>query len=80
MGATNATDEPVLYQFHLKGHIDPSCRTCFEGFRLIPQANSETLLVGPLDDPAELQDLLVRIRQSGLPLFSIQRLRENNRR
>jgi hypothetical protein len=72
------TDGPVLYQFKFKGRFNTSHRTCFEGFHLIPQTNDEILLVGPLNDPAELQDLLVKIRQLGLPLSSIQRVQKNN--
>jgi hypothetical protein len=72
------TDGPVLYQFKLKGRCNTSRGACFEGFHLIPQTNDEILLVGPLNDPAELQDLLVKIRQLGLPLSSIQRVQKNN--
>jgi hypothetical protein len=71
-------DEPVLYQFRLKGRFNVSRRVCIDGFHILSQTNGETLLVGPLNDPADLQDLLVKIRQLGLPLFSIQRLQRNN--
>lgn len=73
------TDEPVLYQFKLKGRCNASFGASFDGFRLFPQTNDETFLVGPLNDPTELQDLLVKIRQLGLPLSSIQRVQKNNR-
>jgi hypothetical protein len=71
-------DEPVLYQFRLKGRFNASRRACVDGFHILPHTNGETLLVGPLNDPADLQDLLVKIRQLGLPFFSIHRLQKNN--
>jgi len=79
MDSIRGTDEPILYQFRLKGCFNASRRACFDGFHFIPQTNNETLLIAPLNDAAELQNLLVKIRQSGLPLFSIQRLQKSDR-
>jgi hypothetical protein len=45
----------------------------FDGLEVLPQANGETVLVGPLVDQAALHGVLMRIRDLGLPLLAVTR-------
>jgi hypothetical protein len=68
-----AFDQPVRYQIRVKGSLDRAWSEWFDGFDLIPQADEETILAGLVADQAALHGLLVKIRNLGLPLISVQR-------
>ena len=42
--------------------------------KVSPQKSGETLLIGPVRDQAALHGLLIKIRDMGLPLLSVERL------
>ena len=64
----------AIYQIKLKGHLDSKWSDWFDGFSIIPQADDETLLTGPVADQADLHGLLAKIRDLGLPLLSVKRV------
>lgn len=67
-------DEPAVYQIRVKGNLDRKWSDWFDGFTIVPQANDETLLTGPVVDQAALHGLLVKIRDLGLPLLLVKRV------
>ena len=73
-------DEQAIYQIEVKGNLDQKWSDWFDGFTITPQAedkrhlNDATLLTGPVADQAALHGLLVKIRDLGLPLLSVERL------
>lgn len=67
--------EPELYQIRLKGHLDDRWAAWFEGLILTREGNDETLLTGPVVDQAALHGVLRKVRDVGLPLLSVSRVR-----
>ena len=68
-------DEPAIYQIRVKGHLDRKWSDWFDGFTIVAQTNDETLLTGPVADQAALHGLLAKIRDLGLPLLSVKRVK-----
>lgn len=66
---------PPTYQIKLEGHLSPMWEAEFEGFTLTLAENGITCLTGPVIDQAALHGLLRKIRDLGLPLVSIIRLK-----
>ena len=73
MGNCREFDEPAVYHIIVKGELDPKWSDWFDGLAFIPQANDETLLVGPVADQTALYGLLAKIRDLDLPLLSVKR-------
>jgi hypothetical protein len=70
------SNKPALYEIRVKGNLDPQWTDWFDGFALTVQENDETLLTGPVADQPALHGLLARIRDLGLPLLSVQQVKE----
>jgi hypothetical protein len=79
MGVTHASTEdhhePALYEIRLKGHLDDRWATWFGDLTLTREDNGETLLTGPVIDQAALHGLLRKVRDLGMPLLSVTRVR-----
>ena len=67
-------DKSAVYCIRVKGLLDEKWSDWFDGFTIVPQADDETLLTGPLADQAALHGLLNKIRDIGLPLLSVKRV------
>ena len=67
--------EPELYAIRIKGHLDERWADWFEGLTFTHESDGTTLLDGPLTDQAALHGVLNRIRDLGLPIISVQRVR-----
>ena len=67
--------EPGLYEIRIKGHLDDRWADWFEGLSFTLVRDGTTLLDGPLTDQAALHGVLNRIRDLGLPIISVQRVR-----
>jgi len=67
--------EPELYEIRIKGHLDERWADWFEGLTFTLVRDGTTLLDGPLTDQAALHGVLNRIRDLGLPIISVQRIR-----
>jgi hypothetical protein len=65
---------PICYEIRVEGHIGDSWSSWFEGLSLHREGNGETVLRGPLVDQAALHGVLMRIRDLGLPLVSVNRV------
>ena len=59
------------YQIRLRGHLDSRNEEWFDGFTMTLRPNGETILIGNVADQAALYGLLIRIRDLGIPLLSV---------
>jgi hypothetical protein len=65
----------MTYQIRIKGHLDPQWTDWFGGLTITLEDNGETLLTGPVVDQAALHGVLRKVRDLGLPLLSVIRLK-----
>ena len=76
--STSSTEdnyEPGLYQIRVKGHLDDRWAARFSGLSLTRQDDGDTLLEGTVVDQAALHGLLRKVRDLGMPLISVIRVR-----
>jgi hypothetical protein len=66
---------PMVYQIRLEGHLSLQWTRWFEGLTLTLEDNGETLLTGPVVDQAALYGLLRKVRDLGIPLLSVIRIK-----
>jgi hypothetical protein len=71
----NKLDQPMVYQIRIKGHLDPGWTDWFGGLAVTPTEGGETLLTGPVVDQAALHGLLRKVRDLGMPLISVIRVK-----
>lgn len=67
-------DRQAVYHIRVKGNLDRKWSDWFDSLTIIPQADDETLLTGPVADQAALHGLLGKIRDLGLPLLLVKRM------
>lgn len=67
--------ESIVYQIRLKGHLGHQWTDWFEGLTITLEENGDTLLTGPVVDQAALHSLLRKVRDLGMPLLSVNRLK-----
>ena len=72
---TTDLGEPVVYQISIKGHLGPHWSGWFEGLTITLEANGNTLLTGPVVDQAALHGVLRKVRDLGMPLLSVNRVK-----
>ncbi len=81
MSKTHASSEdqyrPGLYEIRIKGHLDDRWRDWFEGLIITLEDNGDTLLTGPIIDQAALHGVLKKLRDSGLPLVSVNPIKND---
>lgn len=65
------------YEIRLKGQLDDQWAEWFEGMTISLAEDGDTLLTGPVVDQAALHGLLKKVRDLGLPLISVNRVRFN---
>src|SRR6185503_8045206 len=70
--------QSTVYQIRIKGQLDPQWTNWFEGMRVTPQDDGDTLVTGPVLDQAALFGLLRKVRDLGLPLISVTRVKTDN--
>lgn len=68
-------DEQTMYQIRVKGNLEPKWSDWFDGFSLEAQAQGETLLTGVVADQAALHGVLAKLRDLGLPILLVERLK-----
>ena len=66
---------PLIYQIRIQGHLGREWSDWFEGLTLTREANGETLLTGPVVDQAALHAVLRKVRDLGMPLLSVTRVK-----
>ncbi len=62
------------YQIVVKGHLESRWSQWFEGMDIQNLPGGEAVLSGVVADQAMLHGLLIKIRDLGLPLISVQHL------
>ena len=62
---------PTYCQIRLPGHLDARWSDWFDGLTLSHGADGTTLLSGPVVDQSALHGVLVKIRDLGVPLVSV---------
>jgi hypothetical protein len=67
--------QPLVYQIRIKGHLGREWTDWFGGLAITLEDNGETLLTGPLIDQAALHGLLRKVRDLGVPLLSVNRVK-----
>ena len=67
--------EPERYEIRIKGHLDDKWADWFEGLTITREDNGETLLTDPVVDQAALHGVLRKVRDLGMPLLSVSRVR-----
>ncbi len=65
----------MIYQIRIKGHPGHQWTDWFEGLTITLEENGDTLLTGPVVDQAALHGLLKKVRDSGMPLLSVNRVK-----
>jgi hypothetical protein len=69
------SSQAMVYQIRLKGHLGREWADWFGGLTINLEDNGDTLLTGPVADQAALHGLLRQIRDLGIPLISVNRLK-----
>ena len=68
-----------VYEIRVEGRLGAEWSGWFDDLTVTNLPGGQTLLSGPIADQAALFGILVRIRDLGLPLVSVQRLGPNSR-
>ena len=66
---------PMIYQIRIKGHLGSQWTGWFEGLTITREEGGSTLLTGPVVDQAALHGLLKKVRDLGMPLISVNRVK-----
>ena len=66
---------PTIYQIRLKGHLGRQWTDWFGGLTITLEENGDTSLTGTVADQAALHGLLKKVRDLGMPLVSVKRMR-----
>ncbi len=67
-------DPSWSYQIKVEGHLNLNWSEWFEDLTLTHDPNGSTVLTGNVVDQAALHGVLVKIRDLGLTLISVQRI------
>ena len=72
-----ATDpgEPLVYEIRIRGHLSGQWTDWFGGLTVTLEDNGETLFTGPVVDQAALHGLLRKVRDLGMPLLAVNRVK-----
>jgi hypothetical protein len=65
------TDQPMVYQFKIKGHLNQQWMSWFEGLTITLEEDGNTLLSGTVIDQSSMHGVLKKIRDLGMPLLSV---------
>jgi hypothetical protein len=69
-------NQSTVYQIRILGHLGSQWTDWFGGLTVTQEDNGETLLTGPVVDQAALHGLLKKVRNLGMPLISVIRVRQ----
>ena len=64
-----------LYEIRIEGHLDDRWADWFGGLTVTLEQEGNTLLTGPVVDQAALYGLLRKVRDLGMPLLSVNRVK-----
>ena len=66
--------QPAVYQIRIKGHLGRQWTDWFGGLAITVE-NGDTLLTGSVVDQAALHGVLKKVRDLGMPLLSVNRVK-----
>ena len=69
----------MVYQIRIKGHLSRQWTDWFEGLTITLEEDGDTLLTGTVIDQAALHGLLKKVRDLGMPLISVNRVKPDQR-
>jgi hypothetical protein len=69
--------DATAYEIRVTGHLDGRWADWFEGLSLRHEPDGTTVIKGPVPDQAALHGLLHRIRDLGIPLVSVLRIKSD---
>src|SRR5437667_10620691 len=69
------TAQPLVYQIRIQGQLGREWTDWFDGLTIRLTDNGETLLTGPVVDQAALHGVLRKVRDVGMPLLSVIRVK-----
>lgn len=67
--------ESMIYQIRIKGHLGGHWMDWFEGLTITLEDNGDTFLTGQVADQPALHGLLKKVRDLGMPLVSVNRIK-----
>ncbi len=73
--AADYSGKSLIFEIRIQGHLDERWTDWFDEATILRQENGDTLIICQLIDQAALHGLIKRIRDLGIPLVSINRLR-----
>jgi hypothetical protein len=59
------------FEIKIDGHLSDQRTRSFEGLQVTQLANGETLICGEIKDQSQLFGILIRVRDLGIPLLSV---------
>jgi len=65
----------MVYQIRVQGHLGKQWTTWFDDLTITLEENGDTLLTGPVVDQAALYALLRKVRDLGMPLLALNRVK-----
>ena len=75
----NPINNQHQYQIQIKGHLPESWSDWFDNHSLTHRPDGVTVITGTFADQAALFGLLWRIRDLGLPLLSVQEIKNKEK-
>jgi hypothetical protein len=66
--------KPQRYQIRVEGHLNPNWSEWLDGMKINQEPGDLTLLYGPVRDQAALFGILIKVRDMGLNLISVNRV------
>ena len=74
MSQTPNSNQSVIYEIRIAGHLPARWSAWFEGFAVALEPDGSTLLSGSVVDQAALYGLLRKVRDTGLTLIAVNRI------
>ena len=71
---TGPDREAGRYEIRVRGRLDPRWAAWFDGLALSHDGDGTTVISGPVADQAALHGVLLKVRDTGLPLVSVRRV------
>lgn len=69
---------PAVYKIRLKGHLAPEWSEWFDNMTITLEPDGDTILSGPVADQPALHGLLIKVRDLGLTLISVDRVEDDD--
>ncbi len=75
INAESDSGQPTIYQIRIKGHLGRQWTDWFGGLTITLEDDGDMLLTGLVVDQATLHGVLRKVRDLGMPLLSVIRVK-----